>query len=297
MKVYLICIAKNENKYIKEWGDWMLNKGFDKIIICDNNDEDGERISDVLEDERIVIKDYNSVEGVQPIAYTKEFLNYKDECDWLFFCDCDEFLMLSDIYENVKDFLSEDCFRNIDIIRVNWKLFSGKTQNNDYDVVDGNYGVVDRFKETISHSQNTFAKSFIRCNIEYIPNTKVFGHGYHANKNLIAVNELGKPCLNDWSKNCENEDEASYERCWLNHYPTKTIGEFVRQKFLRGGANRNPKRYNNCFKYWLTYNTRNEKEILYGWKVVKEVEDKWKPNRLSAEVFHQILLKKERETI
>lgn len=243
----------------------MIGKGFDKIIICENNDEKGERISDIINDENIFIENYIGVSGVQPMAYTDMFLKYRDSCDWLFYCDCDEFLMLDEKYNgNVKNFLNEECFKDVDIIRVNWKLFSGKTENCDLDVVDGNYNVIDRFKDEISHEEQRFSKSFIKTDIEYINNTKLYGHGYFDNPKLLAVNELGEKCLNSWSKNTLDIQCVTYKRCWLNHYPTKTIGEFTRQKMFRGGANKNAKRYNNDFQYWLKYNTENEDELKYG---------------------------------
>lgn len=272
MIVYLVCIAKNENRYIREWIDWMLGKGFDKIIICENNDK--EKISDVVDlnyYDKLSIVDYSGVSCVQPKAYTEAFLNFRRDCDWMFFCDCDEFLMLDEKYENVKDFLSEECFNDADIIRVNWKLFSGKTENSNYDAVDGNYSVVERFKDEIKHNEQMYSKSFIKTDITFIPNTKIVGHGYVDNHNLLAVNELGQKCLNKWSKNTDNIESVSYERCWLNHYPTKTIGEFVHQKMFRGGANRNPQRYNNNFGYWLKYNKRDEAELEYGRKLAEKL--------------------------
>ena len=46
----LCAIAKCENKYIMEWVQWHFNIGFDKIVVYDNNDVDGEKISDVIGD-------------------------------------------------------------------------------------------------------------------------------------------------------------------------------------------------------------------------------------------------------
>ena len=38
MSSCLIAIAKNEEPYLKEWIEYHANLGFDKIIVCDNND-------------------------------------------------------------------------------------------------------------------------------------------------------------------------------------------------------------------------------------------------------------------
>ena len=37
MKVALVCIAKNEDHYIKEWCDYHLKLGFDQIFIYQND--------------------------------------------------------------------------------------------------------------------------------------------------------------------------------------------------------------------------------------------------------------------
>ena len=55
MRVSLCAIAKCENLYIKEWVDYHLKLDFDHIYIYDNNEVDGERISDVIKDERVTI--------------------------------------------------------------------------------------------------------------------------------------------------------------------------------------------------------------------------------------------------
>lgn len=254
MIVYLVCIAKNENQYIQEWVCWYLSLGFDKIVICENNDPDGERID--LKDDRVEIVDYIGVDGVQSLAYTEQFLRLRDECDWIFFADCDEFLVLNND-SNIKDFLSRDCFTGADIVRINWRLYTGKDS--------GGSSVVERFKtEYREHEQNKFTKSFIRSDIPFSDKNKIYGHGCY-NKDLIAVNDIGVRCMNIRSESCKRLEEVDYTNAALNHYPTKTIEEFVRQKLFRGGPNRNPKRYDN-FNYWLKYNPLDEEELERGMK-------------------------------
>ena len=38
MSSCIVAIAKNEEPYLKEWVEYHFALGFDKIIICDNND-------------------------------------------------------------------------------------------------------------------------------------------------------------------------------------------------------------------------------------------------------------------
>lgn len=51
MKVALCCIARLENKYIKEWVDYYLNLSIDTIFIYDNNFNHEETFDDVLKEE------------------------------------------------------------------------------------------------------------------------------------------------------------------------------------------------------------------------------------------------------
>ena len=39
-KYLVVTCAKNENEYIREWIQHYLDLNFDKIIICDNNDDE-----------------------------------------------------------------------------------------------------------------------------------------------------------------------------------------------------------------------------------------------------------------
>ena len=50
MKTALVCIAKNENRYLREFIKYHLNLGFDNIYIGDNNDPEGEWISPIIDD-------------------------------------------------------------------------------------------------------------------------------------------------------------------------------------------------------------------------------------------------------
>ena len=50
MKVCLCTLAKNENKYIKEFVEHYKKYGVDKIYLYDNNDINGEKLEDVIDE-------------------------------------------------------------------------------------------------------------------------------------------------------------------------------------------------------------------------------------------------------
>ena len=272
MKVAIICIAKNEEKYIKEWTDYHLNLGFDNIFICDNDNDN--IISKILFNDKIKILNYRNYithkKSFQSLAYTKTFNIYKKDFDWICFIDCDEFIILEDKYKNdIKNFLSDNIFNNADIIRLHWKCFS----DNDYlDVIDDDYSIMNRFikpcnTEICNTKFNLYGKSFLRVS-SIKDDIKIRGgHGYFEDKTLNAVNAIGQPCLNEWSPVGKI---PIYENAWINHYATKTIGEYIRCKYFRGGPNNNDKKYSSL-EYFFTYNTYTKEKFEYANSLIKNL--------------------------
>jgi len=264
MIVGIAAIARNENKYIKEWANYHLTLGVDSILICDNNLLDGERVSDVLNDDRIeIIELYLGKDWVQPRAYTYCFKEYREKYDWMIFMDIDEFIVLDPKYQTIKDFLSDPLFSDVDIIRLHWKLFSGGIELE----ANGNYSVLSRFKDQYPNELEKYGKSIIRGDINFTGGW-VYGHGYFNNPDLKAVNSIGQPAQNHWST---INKTPVYENAWINHYPTKTIGEFIDQKYFRGGPNNNSKKYKDL-GYFFQYNPYDERLERYGLEKADRLE-------------------------
>ena len=267
MKTCIIAIAKRENLYLKEWIEHHLNIGFDVLFLCDNNECDGERITDIIDDDRVKVLDYRGISGVQPIAYTENFLRYKDEFDWLAFIDIDEFIMLDGKYHgNIKNFLSEPMFDDADAVRLFWKILTSETE---LDVKDGDYRVLDRLKDVHVSGEESLFKSIVRGSTKYVGG-RFNGHCY-----------MNMPYGKTRSADGEHRDGTSfrggpvYVNAWINHYPTKTIGEYVRQKYFRGGPNFNDKIYHS-FRYFFTYNDKTEEKVEYGERLVQELLPEYK---------------------
>lgn len=258
MKCAICAIAKNENNYIKEWVEYHLRLGFAHIYIYDNNDVDGEKISEVINNKNVTIIDYRGLKGMQTKSYTSCFNDYKHLYDFMLFIDIDEFLVFEDKNMNVSEFLSLKQFSNQNVIRLNWMHF---TDNNQLDIVNNDYSVFNRFKERIPYTKDCFGKSFVRTNVT--PKGGISAHGYcPQNFDVPAVNALGKPCKNH---GCVVSDKPLYKIAWVNHYRTKTIGEYIRQKYYRGDASVDYEnnRYNNL-TYFFDTNSRNKQKIEYA---------------------------------
>ena len=257
-KVGIIAIAKNEALYIREWVEHHLDLGFNSIIIADNDDTF--LLPGIIDYPAVIHEDYTGIDKVQTKAYTELYNKYRKDFDWLLFIDCDEFVMLDKEYKDIQDFL--DGFDS-DVVRINWKVFS------DNDALDtiGDYRVVERFRDPYMTSADTFAKSFINTRVD-LGNRKVYGHGIY-DKTLDARNALGDPCENI----NPHTNRIVHQVCWLNHYPTKTIGEYIRQKYGRGGANGNPGRYRAWESYFFRFNRRTQEKIDYANKLINMLKN------------------------
>lgn len=252
LRTAIIAIARNEDLYLGEWVDYHLSLGFDRLIIALNDDV----FNPPLSDPKVTWEDFHGVQGVQPIAYRRLYKRYRGEFDWILFLDIDEFLVM-EYHDSVGDFLED--FNN-GIIRLN-ELHYGDGEM--LDVIDGNYQVFNRFLIPGS-GDSTYVKSFINTRVD-VRNRMIYGHGIY-DPTLDAVNALGEPCGN---RN-QHEERVVLSVAWINHYRTKTVGEYVRQKLFRGGANRNPGRY--TMDYFWRINRRTPEKEEYANKLINELK-------------------------
>lgn len=113
-KVCICTPIKKENRYIKDYIEHYKKYGVDKIFIYDNNDVDGERVEEVIEEYIkkgfVEIFDYRG--KITPL------LNIMNDCykrnyqiyDWLIFFEVDEHIYLSN-YTNVNYIYKEMCLK------------------------------------------------------------------------------------------------------------------------------------------------------------------------------------------
>ena len=122
IKVCVCTLAKLENRYIREFVQHYENYGVDKIFLYDNNDIDGEKFEEVIND--YIKKGFVDVlnwrgkyQAMMPImndCYNQNNNNY----DWLIFYEIDEYIHLYN-YTNVKIFLNQTKFANCQQILLN----------------------------------------------------------------------------------------------------------------------------------------------------------------------------------
>ena len=100
-KYLVVTCAKNENEYIREWIQHYLNLNFDKIIICDNNDDESLLgvISDYIEQGVVEVFDCRGLGSFQVQFYS--MFCAEGNYEWCGYFDCDEFLELN-AYSDIK---------------------------------------------------------------------------------------------------------------------------------------------------------------------------------------------------
>lgn len=261
-KPYIVCcICKNEGRYIEEFVEYHLELGFDKIIIGDNNDIDGERYDDQLKD----YIDYGEVEIVdlrgkvaqQLPFYNNIIKNYKYE--WCAFIDCDEFITFAKYseYTDIKDFLNSR--RNVYAYALNWRVYGDNNR-----VFAGEGDVLDRFKIPMpddfkfhyNFPENNHIKSLIKLSgdefiFDRTPHNVNFSGYYSPNGTKIATGPFN-PGLD-------------FDVLYIRHFYTKSLEEWVNKKMKNKFADCIP---NNALKYYpiddyFKYNKITDAKIKY----------------------------------
>jgi len=212
-----ICvIGKNENLYAREFIEYYLSLGVNKIIIYDNNDYEGEKfqsvLDDILQNKKIEIIDVRGLSSIQiPIynyCYRKNSLIY----DWIAFLDFDEYLYIEN-NENINSFLYHERFNKCQSLFFNWVIY------NDNDLLRyDNRRLIERFTHaSLNLSQG---KSFVRGKIEnfmmpssHIPGINVFSF-CNSNGELI------------YPKNFFEYKFEQKPKAFIKHFYTKTAEEF-----------------------------------------------------------------------
>jgi len=207
MKVALVCIAKNEDRYIQEWTDYNKKLGFDDIFIYQND------WRCQLEDPNIIKIELDGI-NQQRTAYNQFIRNNYNNYDWAAFFDVDEFLVLKK-HKNIKEFISD--YSDYSAIGINWVLFG----NNGISKIETDTSVLRRFTKR-QNSINPHIKSIVKLS---------------NNLTMDVHNPLSIDILNTNYKTFKGpfNNTGDDTIAQLNHYFCKTEEEFI-EKSNRGRA-------------------------------------------------------------
>lgn len=283
MKIALCCIGRLENNYAVEYIEYYKKIGFDKIFIYDNNYDGEEHFEDILQvyidDGFVEIIDYRNKTLCQMKSYEECYNTHSNEYDWIAFLDFDEYITFKND-ETIKEYLSDKKFNDFECIHLNWMYYG------DNDIVKyDNRPLLERFtkpadynlKITYDFPENNHVKSIVRGginNFKWRVNTHSPGMG------LKCCNNIGKKC----------EDNAfnpyNFDRCYIRHFATKTIEEWVKYRMKRGNADISYEKFRklvNADRFFLVNKRTKEKEDLMN-KLMLEI-DKKKPQIDNIDIF------------
>ena len=249
IKVALCAIGRLENRYAVEFIEYYKQLGFDNIFVLDNNKDGEEYFQDVLQpyiDEGfVIVKDFrNRCEFKSQVhIYTEMYYELSSQFDWIAYFDFDEFLYLEHD-KDIKSYLNRPEFLCFNQILVNWKIY---TDNNL--IYDDGRTCLERFTtpmetnkcvEYLYHAENKHVKPIIRTRLPEIfidiPHNFIDGTPPANFKQTVlfetTCNASGEQCRNHFMI------DINYEKAYLKHFTTKTIDEFLTNKYAKGVGDR-----------------------------------------------------------
>lgn len=283
IRVALVVIGRRENRYAVEFVDYYKKIGFDDIFIIDNNHDGEEHFEDVLQpyidDDFVHIIDRRNLfrNKLQVRLYEEMYNTLSNDYDWIAFFDFDEFLWFEQD-NNVKEYLTRQMFDGFNQILVNWKIY---TDNNL--IYDDGRPCMERFTtpmneikcvEYMNVPENMHVKPIIRTGL---PN--IFMDIPH----MFVTPELTDTTCNASGKKIKNYvfTPLAYDFAYVKHYTTKTIDEFINNKYAKGVGDRHISVFYATYpiERFFKYNDLTDEKIEYlrnrGIEIDKEKIKTW----------------------
>ena len=230
IKTSICLVAKQENRYIKEFVDYYMKLNVHKIFLYDNNDIDGEYFENILSNyiklNLVEIINYRGRYKPQFNAYKHCYFIKNKDFNWVAFYDADEFLYIH-LFTDINKFLSLYKFRKCSSILINWKYY-GDNDKIYYEPkpLQERFTKPFYFKNFDKKNKYLYSagKTFVRTGLNLT--WKHFPH-YLKNKQICRPN--GKKLKNYLSP-------PQYSIAYIKHYATKSTEEFI-ERIIRGTVN------------------------------------------------------------
>lgn len=230
----IVAIAKNEGRYLREWIDFYLSSGVDKIAIYDNGSSDD--TAQIARSYGEAVDCYSLPGSVRQMdAYNMALNRYRTQFRYMAMLDCDEYLYCAgDLYTIIDELFHAGGRGDIGGLAVNWLSFgsSGHIQRPEGGVLE-NYLWRARENRNINLSTKMICMP-IRTLAYVMPHYAAFRKGY------CSVNENGEETFGP------KTESVSTKRIRINHYFTKSREDWM-EKVERGRATTRHKRDLNSF--------------------------------------------------
>ena len=222
IKVCVCTLGKDENRYIREFVHHYETYDVDKIFLYDNNDVNGEKFDEVIND--YIQKGFVEVmnwrgkkQALFPImndCYQRNYENY----DWLIFFEIDEYIHLSN-YTSVKPFLNSEKFNECQVLYLNLVCHT----DNDLLYYE-NKSLAERFPKIVPKYKKGGYRLEIKSIVRgHIPNLTVESN-HLCNKRLINCNGYGNSNRYYYDTYSNQND---YKHYYIDHYYSKSTEEFI----------------------------------------------------------------------
>ena len=267
IKICICTCGKNENKYAREFVQYYLQYGVDKIFIYDNNDDSDESFADVLFDYIksgfVEIINFRNKTKIQLKAFNHCYQLNKNNYDWFIYYDMDEFIHLHD-FKNIKEYLLSRKFNKCNIIYLNHVIHTDNNQIYYY-----NKSLFERFpllenyeNANYSYIPRRVLKDVIKIILrENLSNIK-FGNPHFLDNYLnSSCNGFGNIINHNKSIHLKNPDHSKF---YFDHFYFKSSEEYL-NKLTKGDAIFGNKRGFNIywFQIYFAFNKITKEKLDY----------------------------------
>lgn len=256
MSTIVVCaLARHENLYINDWLRWWRGLGIDHFYIYDNNDVEDGPLDNVIDPSLYPDVTVVNIRGrhgpnMQHRVYEEFYRQYGKSFDWCFFVDVDEFL--NGVTE-VHEWLGNPRFGRFQAVRIQWKLFG------DDDLIerDMRLPVWEAFTQESRNNATLMqtGKSVVRGRLPRF-SCRSCHWMQSCGVMLWACLPTGELCKN---KHIITDRYTSEIK--LNHYRTKSLSEFMQQKFGRGDAMFSQRSID--LSYYFEQNTKTDAKVAW----------------------------------
>ena len=220
----IVCAAKNEGPYLKEWIEYHKLVGVERFYFYDNLSEDNtkEVLDPYIIDGTVVYHKLpnHPITNIFPQieAYNDAIYKYRDRTRWMAIIDVDEFIVPVE-KDSIQDFLAD--YDPYPAVVANWVCFDS---NGHLEKPTAHGGLVTanytRVRKDHNHRLDRTIKSIVnpKLVINYISEHN--GLYYH---NLSGVSENFKPVRGIFS-NVHSSDKIR-----INHYSIKSREEYIKK--------------------------------------------------------------------
>lgn len=235
----ILAIIKDEQAYLKEWIDYHLSIGFDRIYLYEDYYSTSHK-NIVCGYDKVTLtplKDYGIEYTVsakkQRLLYIKWLEEHKElgDVDWVLPIDIDEYLCFEDGYD-LQKLLSE--YTDYPAIWLCWKLYNAG-------------GHKTRKPDNLTHFEyytQTYDAFILHDKIEWMIKSFVNVAKYEGFKTLHqAIGGVYTDYTNDLTR-----DTMCYQKAWLNHYFCRSWEDYCWRMQKRGNQHNNFRTYDDWFR-------------------------------------------------